>query len=59
MTEVYLALGSNMGDSAANIDKAVELLREKINDIRTAPVYRSKPLGYTDQPDFLNTALSG
>jgi 2-amino-4-hydroxy-6-hydroxymethyldihydropteridine diphosphokinase len=59
MTEVYLALGSNVGDSAANIEKAIELLGQNLQAIKRAPVYRSKAVGYTDQPDFLNTAVSG
>jgi 2-amino-4-hydroxy-6-hydroxymethyldihydropteridine diphosphokinase len=59
MTDIYLALGSNMGDSAALIDQAVKLLREKVSDIKQAPLYHSKAYGYTDQPDFFNTALFG
>ncbi|HSX45892.1 MAG TPA: 2-amino-4-hydroxy-6-hydroxymethyldihydropteridine diphosphokinase [Candidatus Saccharimonadia bacterium] len=59
MTEVYLALGSNVGDSGANIAKAVELLSAKLTNLKMAPLYRSKPAGYTEQPDFLNTAASG
>ena len=59
MTEVYLALGSNVGDSVAYINKAVELLGQKVDGLTRAALYRSKPAGYTDQPDFLNTAVSG
>src|SRR5207253_47825 len=59
MTEVYLALGSNVGDSQAYITKAVKLLGSDIKNIRQAPIYRSKAVGYTDQPDFLNTAIQG
>jgi 2-amino-4-hydroxy-6-hydroxymethyldihydropteridine diphosphokinase len=59
MTEVYLALGSNVGDSPAAIARAVELLEEVLNHVQAAPVYRSKAIGYTDQPDFFNTAVSG
>lgn len=59
LTTIYLALGSNMGDSAANIHKAVELLSARVTDITEAPIYTSKAVGYTDQPDFLNTALRG
>ena len=59
MTTVYLALGSNVGDSSAHIKKAVGLLAEAVKDIKQAPVYRSKPVGHTDQPDFLNTAVCG
>lgn len=59
MTTVYLALGSNVGDPAAHIRRAVELLGASVHDIRQAPVYRSKAVGHTDQADFLNTAVSG
>jgi len=59
MATVFLALGSNVGDSGANIRQAVELLKEKISDITEAPIYSSKAVGYTDQPDFLNTAVRG
>ncbi len=59
MTTVYLALGSNVGDSRAHIRRAMELLGASVRDIRQAPVYRSKPVGHTDQPDFLNTAVRG
>jgi 2-amino-4-hydroxy-6-hydroxymethyldihydropteridine diphosphokinase len=57
MTEVYLALGSNVGNSKAYISEAIEHLRDGVADIKIAPVYRSKAIGYTDQADFLNTAL--
>ena len=59
MTTVYLALGSNLGDSAANIDEAVKLLAASVKRIKQAPIYASKAVGYTNQPDFLNTALRG
>jgi 2-amino-4-hydroxy-6-hydroxymethyldihydropteridine diphosphokinase len=59
MTAVYLALGSNLGDSRANIAQAVKLLGTSLKHIKQAPIYASKAVGYTDQPDFLNTAVSG
>ena len=60
MSTVYLALGSNVGDSHATIAQAIALLaRGAVTDIRCAPLYTSKAVGYTDQPDFLNTALIG
>lgn len=59
MTTVYLALGSNIGDSRANITQAVQLLDPAVQQIKQAPLYTSKAVGYTDQPDFLNTAISG
>jgi 2-amino-4-hydroxy-6-hydroxymethyldihydropteridine diphosphokinase len=59
MADVYLALGANVGDPAANIEQAVKLIRDVMNDVKQAPIYRTKPVGYTDQPDFLNTAVMG
>jgi 2-amino-4-hydroxy-6-hydroxymethyldihydropteridine diphosphokinase len=59
MTTVYLALGSNVGDSAANIAQAIKLLSTSVKQIKQAPIYISRAVGYTDQPDFLNTAISG
>lgn len=59
MTTVYLALGSNVGDSQANIAQAIKLLGASVKQIKQASLYVSKAVGYTDQPDFLNTAASG
>jgi 2-amino-4-hydroxy-6-hydroxymethyldihydropteridine diphosphokinase len=59
MAAVYLALGSNVGDSPAHIVQAVKLLGASIRQIKQAPVYVSKAVGYTEQPDFFNTAVSG
>jgi 2-amino-4-hydroxy-6-hydroxymethyldihydropteridine diphosphokinase len=56
---VYLALGSNVGDSPANIAQAIKLLGTSLKQIKQAPTYISKAVGYTDQPNFLNTAVSG
>lgn len=58
MTIVYLALGANVGDARGNITRAIKLLGGKLHDIKSAPVYQTKAVGYTDQPDFLNTAVS-
>lgn len=59
MTTVYLALGSNVGDSRANIAHAIKLLATSLTQIKQAPIYTSKAVGYIDQPNFFNTALSG
>ena len=59
MTAVYLALGSNVGDSLANIAQAIQLLGTSIKQINQVPIYVSKAVSYTEQPDFLNTAVSG
>lgn len=59
-TRVYLSAGSNMGDKEGNIAKAVEALREdrRIRKVTESSRIQTKPYGYTDQDDFLNSAIA-
>ena len=59
MNEVYLGLGSNVGDRLLNLNKAIELLSQKIQILKKSKIYISKAVGYTDQPDFYNMVLYG
>jgi 2-amino-4-hydroxy-6-hydroxymethyldihydropteridine diphosphokinase len=49
-----------MGDREANIAFAEERLEAcpQIKSLRKASIYETEPVGYTDQPDFLNTCVS-
>jgi len=54
----YIALGSNLSDPVAQIEQAwIELdnLPETRLTARSS-LYLSKPVGYADQPDFINAA---
>lgn len=57
---IYIGLGSNLNNPLEQIDKAVESLR--CSDWMTfgalSPIYRSKPVGYDNQPDFINAVVS-
>ena len=55
----YLALGSNMGEKAANLRKAVRLLEESgsCRVVARSSIYRTRPVGVEDQPDFLNAVI--
>ena len=56
---VYLLLGSNLGNRKEILDKAIELINDKIGVIISkSKDYETKPWGVTDQPDFLNLAIS-
>jgi 2-amino-4-hydroxy-6-hydroxymethyldihydropteridine diphosphokinase len=55
MAIVYLALGSNVGVGDQQFDAAIKLLSQHVTNITQAPRYSSKAVGFTDQPDFLNT----
>ena len=59
MAKIFLALGSNVGDKLANLEQAVKILQAKVADIIQAPIYATRPVGYTKQDDFLNTAVMG
>jgi 2-amino-4-hydroxy-6-hydroxymethyldihydropteridine diphosphokinase len=58
MEKVFLLLGTNIGNLKANLNKAVKALEKKDIIVRKkSRRYKTKPLGYTQQPDFLNQAL--
>ncbi len=54
---VYLGLGANLGDRAANLRAAWEALPPLIQPLRASPIYKTPPWGFTDQPDFLNQVV--
>jgi 2-amino-4-hydroxy-6-hydroxymethyldihydropteridine diphosphokinase len=58
MEKVYLLLGTNVGDLEENLKRAIESIAArniKINKI--SQIYKTKPWGVIDQPDYLNAAL--
>ncbi|MDD5748752.1 MAG: 2-amino-4-hydroxy-6-hydroxymethyldihydropteridine diphosphokinase [Actinomycetota bacterium] len=59
MACVFLSLGSNLGDRAARLREAVQSLARTphVNIIAVSSVYRSEPVDYVDQPDFLNAVV--
>ena len=50
----YLGLGSNLGDKADNIARALDYLSEKTRIERVSSLYDTSPVGCTEQPRFLN-----
>ncbi len=62
MAEVaaFIALGANLGDPAGQVDEACGELARLPETRLTAlsTLYLSKPVGYADQPDFVN-AVAG
>lgn len=57
MSVAYIALGSNLGDKAANLGQAVKLLQAKGLQIRAvSSFFQTEPYGVTDQPEFINAA---
>jgi len=56
----YLALGSNIGDRSAYIKAAIKMLKscKGIDVVEISPFYNTSPVGYTEQPDFLNAVIA-
>ncbi len=54
----YLSCGSNMGDRIANLNSAIRDLRAgSIVVRRFSSVYETEPVGFREQPWFMNIAL--
>jgi 2-amino-4-hydroxy-6-hydroxymethyldihydropteridine diphosphokinase len=52
MSRAVLALGANLGDRFAHLQRAVDGLAGALRAV--SPVYENPPWGVRDQPDFLN-----
>lgn len=59
MTDVFLGLGSNVGDRENQLKEAIRLLDEQsgIKVVKVSSFYETEPVGYVDQPDFLNLCV--
>lgn len=58
MDEVYLGLGSNLGDRQRNLEMAVDLLQDhSINVDQASPVYITAPWGFKSENNFLNLVV--
>lgn len=56
--EIYLGLGSNLGDRISNLVSAVERLSQKMKIKKLSSVYETEPLYVKEQSLFLNAVLS-
>jgi 2-amino-4-hydroxy-6-hydroxymethyldihydropteridine diphosphokinase len=55
---IYLSLGSNLGDRAANLNRAVEALAEiGVQFLRRSSIYETEPVDLLAQPWFLNCVV--
>lgn len=55
----YLGLGSNLGNREENLQKAVQILSDhpEITILKVSSFYETAPVGFTDQPDFINAVV--
>jgi 2-amino-4-hydroxy-6-hydroxymethyldihydropteridine diphosphokinase len=55
----YVGFGGNLGDPAITLREAAAELARRAGPLAAAsPVYRSSPMGVTDQPAFLNAVAA-
>lgn len=57
MKKVYISMGSNIGNKKENLDRAVEILKEKLKITRISSYYETEPVGYKEQDWFINIVL--
>src|SRR3990167_8962465 len=56
MNQVIISVGSNI-EPDKNIAKALEILARDFEVVAETDFVSTKPVGYTQQPDFLNGAV--
>ena len=58
MHQVYLGLGSNLGDKEENLRKAISLINEQIGTVvRQSALFYSEPWGYQSENQFVNAVI--
>ena len=51
---VYLGLGSNMGNRQGNLERALDLLSQRLKLTSVSSIYDTEPVGDADQARYLN-----
>src|SRR6266851_10485948 len=55
---IFLSLGSNLGDRAENLERAIEALSEiGVRVLRRSSIYETEPVDFLAQPWFLNCVV--
>lgn len=59
MRQALIGVGANLGDRRAALTTAAERLRawSGINALAVSSLYETEPVGYVDQPQFLNAVI--
>ena len=59
LSTAYLGLGSNLGDRAANLLRAVTaLVGSDLRVTAASSIFETEPVGDPNQPDFLNMVVA-
>ena len=59
MVKAYLGLGSNIGNRELQLNEAIKILHgyQGIQVTQVSHIYETEPVGYTNQPKFLNLCI--
>jgi 2-amino-4-hydroxy-6-hydroxymethyldihydropteridine diphosphokinase len=57
MTRAFILAGTNLGDRKANLEFARKSLADRAIVVRFSSCFETEPVGYWDQPWFLNQAI--
>ena len=58
MYQVYLSLGTNLGNRKRNIREVIEKIGEQIGVVeRQSALYETEPWGYSSPNDFINSCV--
>src|SRR3989338_8099661 len=57
MDNIFIALGSNLGNKKENIINAIKILKAKSRILKVSPLYKTEPVYYTNQDWFLNCVV--
>lgn len=55
---IIVSLGSNCGDRAASVAKAIEWLRRRLSEFRESGIYETPPYGHAGS-NYMNAVVSG
>ena len=58
MEQVFISLGSNLGDRLANLRQAILSLHRIVEITAISDAYETQPVEFTDQPWFLNAVVA-
>jgi 2-amino-4-hydroxy-6-hydroxymethyldihydropteridine diphosphokinase len=57
VTQAYLSAGSNLGNRKENLEFALKAIAKQNTILRVSSIFETEPVGYLDQPWFLNLAV--
>lgn len=59
MNDVFISIGSNIGERHRYLKESIELLKDRADTTveQVSSIYETEPVGYTDQANFLNVVI--